>query len=88
MLDRDHTSTGEGASIPLSIDLIDDRCLMITFAQEIGVQRVHDEIIGSSRGGGERLSQHLTAENSLSADISAFSTEEIGVETFEGQESD
>ena len=79
----------EALAVAQPVDGVDDRALQVARADEVPVERVHRAVRRDGlRGGGERLAQHLAAEDGAPAEVLAVAAEEVAVEALEGEEID
>ncbi len=86
MLDRDDPARTEALAVAAAVHFIEDRNLGIARKQEIGVKRVADPIVDRSRGGHQRLAQHLTAEDPLGPILGTDPAEDIDFNGLEIEE--
>ena len=83
VLDGDDAAVGEALAVEAAVDLVDDRRVVVTAAQEVGVHRVHDAFLDRCGCSGERLTQDLTAEDLRAADVAARTPEQVELEPLE-----
>ncbi len=72
VLDRDHAPGGERLAVADAVDLIEDRRVRVSSAQEVRVQRVDEArrpivglVLDCARRGDQRLPGDLSPEHSL-----------------------
>ena len=70
------------------IDLVENRHLGITRAQEVGMQRVHVALAYRAGSGHQRLARHLSAEDALPVFLWADPAEDVDLERLEIEEFD
>ena len=83
VLDRDDAAAAEAAAVAGAVHLVDNRGIHVAPLQEIGVQRVHVAPLHRPARRGQRLPQHLAAENPWRADVAALPAENILLERLE-----
>ena len=84
VLDGDDTPRREGVTVAAAIDLVDDGPVEVAATQEISVERMHlTTRIDRRVGCGERLAEHLPAEDLWATDISALAAEKIDLQPLE-----
>jgi len=87
LLDRDDAPGGEALAVAQAIDLVDDRAADIAGAHEVAVQRVDDPPAADGlRRRGQRLSDHLPAEDRTPAEILAAAAEQVAVDALEAEQ--
>jgi hypothetical protein len=74
MLDSDDPTAREAGAVAAAIYLVHDGMIGITGAKKIGMQRMHAALINGGTGRGQRLAQHLTAENPVMSWVATFAT--------------
>ena len=78
VLDRHHTAGGEAAAVADTVDLVDDRVFGIAGPHEIPVQGVYLALrFNGSLGCYQCLTDDLTAENALPADLGAYAAKQV-----------
>src|SRR5580704_690909 len=80
MLDRNHTARTEARAVTAAINLVQYRDFWIPWNEEICVQRMAESPVHRSRGGDERLAQHLTAENALRSVLGTGAAKDIDLD--------
>jgi hypothetical protein len=83
MLNSDDTPRAEALAVARDVDLINDGRVHVAGQQEIRVQGVD---VARTRGvarGRERLTEHLTAEHSVAAEVAALATEDVVFDALE-----
>ena len=89
MLDPDDATGDEGPAVAYAVDFVEDRNRRITRTQEVGVQRVHEELgVDRSRRGDERLAGDLPAEHPLALDVGAPAPEDVLLDLLQVEEPD
>ena len=82
-LDRGDAARGEALAVARAVDLIEDGGLRIARAQEVGVEGVRRVALDRASGGGQRLAEHLPAEDALRAFLRAAAAEQVHLQLFE-----
>ena len=78
VLDRHDASGDEGAAVTDAVDLVQDRYRRVARPQEVGVQRVHEELrVDGARRCHQSLAGDLTAEHPLAFDVGAAAPEDV-----------
>jgi hypothetical protein len=86
LLHRVDAAGDEALAVAQPVDRVDDRPTQVARADEVPVERVHRAVIGDGlRRGGERLAEHLAAEDGAPAEVLAVAAEEVAVEAFEAE---
>ena len=83
MLDRDHAARGETLAVANTFHVVDDGDFGIAGEEEIGVHRMREPALDRAAGRNECLSDHLTAEHALPANLGRTAAKEIHLERFE-----
>lgn len=77
MLDGNDSPYRKTATVAGPIDVVNDRSPHITATQEVRMQRVRATTVDGTLRGGQRLTEHLAAEDLCTAYIPAFATEYV-----------
>ncbi|BFO21735.1 hypothetical protein SHKM778_81230 [Streptomyces sp. KM77-8] len=84
VLDRDHPTGGEGASVADAVDGVDDRGAGVAGAQEVRVQGVGGPVLGDGPpGGDQRLRRDLPAEDAGDDGAAGVAAEDVLLDLLE-----
>ena len=83
MLNRNDASITETSSISRSVDLVDDMRVDVARAQKVGMQRMYFSIVDRVARSRQSLAEHLTAEHPLTADVAAFPSKNVVLDSLE-----
>jgi hypothetical protein len=83
VLDGHDAACGEAASIPNSIDFVEDRDLRVTRPEEITLQRMNVAIFDRSIGCDEGLTYDLSAKDALGAFLGASPPKQVELDLLE-----
>ncbi len=76
-LDRHHAPSREAGAVADAVHVVDDGSTRVAGTQEVTVKRVHRAAVGDGLlRGGQRLSQHLPAEDVAPAEILALAAKQ------------
>ncbi len=88
-LDHHHPTGGERAALPDPIDVVDDRELRVSGAEEVGVEAVHRAVVGDGlRRRGEGPAEDQPPEHSTPPEILALPPEQVHLDALERQQLD
>ena len=89
MLDGDYAPRGKRTAVTRALDVVDNRCLGVAGAQEVGVQRVRlARAVDRALRRRQRLAKHLAAEDETCADVAALTAKQVVFQLFRLQQLD
>jgi hypothetical protein len=85
MLNRNHAAGGKTAPIAIPLHFVNNRCFKIPGAQKVGMQRMRSAPFNRGACGHQRLSKHLSSEDTTASNVTAFTPKEVGFEALKIQ---
>ena len=77
MLNGNYPPGGKTPTVPIPLNLVDNRYFRVAWAHEIAMHGMDAAIFYGADGGNERLANHLTAEDTLPTNLRAAAAIEV-----------